>query len=70
MKALCEAIRKRRRTVAKAGELGPGVELLTATATVAAIGDVRTFKSGREFAACWGSCRDSLEPVAGCGRWV
>ena len=29
----------------------PGVGLLTATATVAAIGDVRTFKSGRGFAA-------------------
>jgi transposase len=29
----------------------PGVGLLTATAAVATIGDVRTFKSGREFAA-------------------
>ena len=29
----------------------PGVGLLTATATVATIGDVTTFKSGREFAA-------------------
>ncbi|MDR6203951.1 hypothetical protein QF025_002671 [Paraburkholderia graminis] len=32
----------------------PGVGLLTATATVAAIGDVRTFKFGREFAAWLG----------------
>ncbi len=32
----------------------PGVGLLTATATVAAIGDVRTFKSGREFASWLG----------------
>jgi transposase len=32
----------------------PGVGLLTATATVAAIGDVRTFKSDREFAAWLG----------------
>jgi transposase len=32
----------------------PGVGLLTATATVAAIGNVHTFKSGREFAAWLG----------------
>ncbi|MGF6536924.1 IS110 family transposase [Paraburkholderia youngii] len=32
----------------------PGVGLLTATATVASIGDARTFKSGREFAAWLG----------------
>jgi transposase len=32
----------------------PGVGLLTATATVAAIGDARTFNSGREFAAWLG----------------
>jgi transposase len=32
----------------------PGVGLLTATATVAAIGDVRTFVSAREFAAWLG----------------
>jgi transposase len=29
----------------------PGVGLLTAAATVAVIGDARSFKSGREFAA-------------------
>lgn len=29
----------------------PGVELLTATAAVAAMGDAKAFRSGREFAA-------------------
>jgi transposase len=37
----------------KIGDI-PGVGLLTATATVASIGDARTFKSGREFAAWLG----------------
>ncbi|MEM5389578.1 IS110 family transposase [Paraburkholderia phymatum] len=37
----------------KVGDI-PGVGLLTATATVAAVGDSRTFKSGREFAAWLG----------------
>ncbi len=32
----------------------PGVGLLTATATVAIMGDAKTFKSGREFAAWLG----------------
>lgn len=32
----------------------PGVGLLTATAAVAAIGDAKAFRSGREFAACIG----------------
>lgn len=37
----------------RVGEI-PGVGLLTATATVAAIGDPATFRSGREFAAWLG----------------
>jgi transposase len=32
----------------------PGVGVLTATAAVATIGDARSFRSGREFAACLG----------------
>lgn len=33
----------------------PGVGLLTATAAVATMGDPKSFRSGREFAACIGS---------------
>lgn len=44
----------------------PGVGLLTATAAVASIGDARTFKSGREFAAWLGL----VPKQRGTGGWV
>lgn len=44
----------------------PGVGLLTATAAVASIGDARTFKSGREFAAWLGL----VPKQRGTGGWI
>ncbi|RQV03602.1 IS110 family transposase [Burkholderia cenocepacia] len=44
---------KEDKTVSAIAEI-PGVGVLTATAAVATMGDARTFRSGREFAACIG----------------
>ncbi|MDP9651016.1 transposase [Paraburkholderia caledonica] len=41
-------------TACKAIAAIPGVELLTATATIATRGDAKAFRSGREFAAWLG----------------
>ena len=47
----------------------PGVGLLTATAIIATVGNMKSFRSGREFAAFLGLVRQS-GPVARSGCWA
>ena len=48
----------------------PGVGLLTATALIATVGDMKSFRSGREFEAFLGLVPARVGPVAGSDCWV